>query len=172
MTLELAQRSFADDKAIFELLEQMRSELLGALAELRELARGIHPAVLTERGLGPALDALAGRAHVPVDVGELPGERPPAGVEAAAYYLVAEALENVAKYAQASAASVRVCVKDMLDSRRMLFDPAAANGALILAFHFHPFPSLGEVRKVETGWTWHPIDTGRRPARDRYRKRT
>jgi len=112
MTLGLAQRSFADDKAICELLEQMRSELLGALAELRELARGIHPAVLTERGLGPALDALAGRAHLPVDVGDLPGERLPAGVEAAAYYLVAEALANVAKYAQASAASVRVCVKD------------------------------------------------------------
>ena len=110
--LALAQRSFADDKAICELLEQMRSELLGALAELRELARGIHPAVLTERGLGPALDALAGRAHLPVDVGDLPGERLPTSVESAAYYLVAEALVNVAKYAQASAASVRVCVKD------------------------------------------------------------
>ena len=112
MTLGLAQRRFAEDKAICELLEQMRSELLGALAELRELARGIHPAVLTERGLGPALDALAGRAHVPVDVRDLPGARLPAGVEAAAYYLVAEALANVAKYAQASAASVRVCVED------------------------------------------------------------
>ena len=63
LSLALAERDFADDKAICELLEQMRSELLGALAELRELARGIHPAVLTERGLGPALDALAGRAH-------------------------------------------------------------------------------------------------------------
>jgi signal transduction histidine kinase len=112
LSLALAERSFADDKAICELLEQMRLELLGALAELRELARGIHPAVLTERGLGPALDALAGRAHLPVDVGELPGERLPPGVEAAAYYLIAEALANVAKYAQASAASVRVCVED------------------------------------------------------------
>ena len=112
MSLALAQRRFADDKATCELLEQTRSELAGALAELRELARGIHPAVLTERGLGPALDALAGRAHVPVDVRELPGERLPAGVEAAAYYLVAEALTNVAKYAEASAASVRVCVED------------------------------------------------------------
>jgi len=67
--------------------------------------------VLTERGLGPALVALAGRAHVPVDVRELPGERLPAGVEAAAYYLVAAAPTNVAKYAEASAASVRVCVE-------------------------------------------------------------
>ena len=112
LSLALAERDFAEDKAICELLEQMRSELLGALSELRELARGIHPAVLTERGLGPALDALAGRAHLPVDLGDLPGERLPTGVEAAAYYLVAEALANVAKYAQASAASVRVCVKD------------------------------------------------------------
>jgi signal transduction histidine kinase len=112
MSLGLAQRRFADDKETCELLEQTRSELAGALAELRELARGIHPAVLSERGLGPALEALAGRAHVPVDVRELPGERLPAGVEAAAYYLVAEALTNVAKYAEASAASVRVCVED------------------------------------------------------------
>jgi signal transduction histidine kinase len=112
MSLGLAQRRFAEDKATCELLEQTRSELAGALAELRELARGIHPAVLSDRGLGPALEALAGRAHVPVDVRELPGERLPAGVEAAAYYLVAEALTNVAKYVEASAASVRVCVED------------------------------------------------------------
>jgi signal transduction histidine kinase len=112
MSLGLAQRRFADDKATCELLGQTRSELAGALAELRELARGIHPAVLSERGLGPALEALAGRAHVPVDVHELPGERLPTGVEAAAFYLVAEALTNVAKYAEASGASVRVRVED------------------------------------------------------------
>ena len=76
------------------------------------LARDIHPAVLTERGLGPALDALAGRAHLPVDVRELPGERLPLGVEAAAYYPVAEALTNVAKYAGASAASLCGWVED------------------------------------------------------------
>ena len=112
LSLALAERDFADDKAICAVFEQTRSELADTLAELRELARGIHPAVLTERGLGPALDALAGRAHVPVDVRELPGERLPAGVEAAAYYLVAEALTNVAKYAEASIATVRVCVED------------------------------------------------------------
>jgi signal transduction histidine kinase len=112
LSLALAQRRRADDPATCELLEQTRAELAGALGELRELARGIHPAVLTERGLGPALDALAGRAHVPVDVRELPGERLPPGVEAAAYYLVAESLTNVAKYAGASVATVRVCVED------------------------------------------------------------
>ena len=112
MSLGLAQRRFADHAPTQELLEQTRSELADALAELRELARGIHPAVLTERGLGPALDALAGRAHVPVDVRELPDQRLPATVEAAAYYLVAETLTNVAKYAQASAATVRARVED------------------------------------------------------------
>ena len=81
LSLALAQRRRADDPATCELLEHKRADLAGALAELRELARGLHPAVLTERGLGPALDALAGRAPVPVDVSELPGERLPPGVE-------------------------------------------------------------------------------------------
>jgi signal transduction histidine kinase len=83
-------------------------ELDSALEELRELARGIHPAVLADRGLEPALSALAGRAPLPVDVAEAPPERLPAPVEAAAYFVVAEALTNVAKYAQATHASVAV----------------------------------------------------------------
>ena len=78
------------------------------LEELRELARGIHPAVLTERGLGPALDALLTRAPVPVEIVELPEERLPAPVEAAAYYVVAEAITNVGKYAHASHATVGI----------------------------------------------------------------
>ena len=81
-----------------------RTELDQALAELREIARGLHPAVLTDRGLGPALDALATRAPIPVDVARAIEARLPAPVEAAAYYVVAEALTNVAKYAQASEA--------------------------------------------------------------------
>ena len=77
-------------------------ELQTSLAELRELARGIHPAVLTERGLGPALEALVTRAPVPVTVEADAGARLPAPVEAAAYFVVSEALPNVAKYAQAT----------------------------------------------------------------------
>ena len=87
-------------------------ELTLALAELRELARGLHPAVLTDRGLDAAVEMLAGRSPVPVTIEAMPEERLPEAVEAAAYYLIAEALTNVAKYAQASTASVRVAEND------------------------------------------------------------
>jgi signal transduction histidine kinase len=91
-----------------ELLSATREELAQGLEELRELARGLHPALLTERGLGPALDALVTRAPVPVDIEEVPDERLTAPVEAAAYYVVVEAITNVAKYAQASSATVSI----------------------------------------------------------------
>jgi signal transduction histidine kinase len=90
------------------LLESAQAELARGLEELRELARGIHPVVLTERGLGPALDALAARAPLPVDVTGVPEERLAPSVEAAAYYVVAEAITNVAKYAHATAATVTI----------------------------------------------------------------
>ena len=95
-----------------ELLTEANAELGMALEELRELARGIHPAVLTERGLGPALASLADRAPVPVELNGLPRERLPGQVEAAAYYVVSEALANVAKYAHASSVNVRVVRED------------------------------------------------------------
>ena len=91
-----------------ELLEGAREEARAALEDLRELARGIHPAVLTDRGLRPALEALAERAPLPVDVLRVPEERLPGAVEAAAYFVVAESLTNVAKYAEASHAEVSV----------------------------------------------------------------
>jgi PAS domain S-box-containing protein len=93
-----------DTRAI---LSRAREELDLALGELRELARGIHPAVLTDRGLGAALEALAARAPVPVEV-EMPEERLPEPVEAAVYYVASEALTNMAKYAGASHARVVV----------------------------------------------------------------
>jgi signal transduction histidine kinase len=89
-------------------LAEADTELDHALEELRELARGIHPAVLTDRGLEAAIQTLADRAPVPVELTHLPEERLPESVEAAIYYLVAEAITNVAKYAQASCASVAV----------------------------------------------------------------
>jgi PAS domain S-box-containing protein len=110
LALRLAQAQLHRDPDTAErMLVDAQQELSEALADLRELARGIHPAILTDRGLGPALEALAARAPLPVEVGELPEERLPGPVEAAAYYVVAEGLTNVVKYAQAT--EVRVSVE-------------------------------------------------------------
>jgi signal transduction histidine kinase len=104
-------------------LDDVADGLEAVLEELREIARGIHPAVLAEGGLGPALTALARRCPVPVDVHVQVPCRLPGPVEIAAYYVVSEALTNTAKHADASAAEVeaeviagecvlRVCVRD------------------------------------------------------------
>jgi PAS domain S-box-containing protein len=110
LALRLAQSKLEDDPdAAAQLLEGATGELSQALAELRELARGIHPAILTDRGLEPALESLVGRTPVPVEVAtSLDGERLPPPVEAAAFYVVSEALANVAKYAHARSVAVRV----------------------------------------------------------------
>jgi signal transduction histidine kinase len=109
LTLRLAQANVRKDP---EKAEQMlfaaQEELTLALGELRELARGIHPAILSDRGLSVALEALAGRAPIPVELSELPGEPLPEAIEAAAYFVVAEALTNVVKYAHASQATVSI----------------------------------------------------------------
>jgi PAS domain S-box-containing protein len=97
-----------DPDAAAELLDEAVEELAGATAELRELARGIHPAILTDRGLGAALKALAARAPVPVEVTSTVEERLPPAVEAAVYFVAAEALTNVARYADATRAEVRI----------------------------------------------------------------
>lgn len=98
----------SDPRGAREVLTEAQGDLTRGLAELRELARGIHPAVLTERGLGPALDAMLERAPVSVEITEVPEQRLPAPVEAAAYYVVAEAVTNVGKYAPASCAKVSI----------------------------------------------------------------
>jgi PAS domain S-box-containing protein len=108
LALRLAQARLKDaPEEADRLLAGAGEELGHALEELRELARGIHPAVLTERGLSAALETLAGRAPVPIEV-KVPPERLPPSVEAAVYYVISESLANVAKYAEASA--VEVCV--------------------------------------------------------------
>jgi PAS domain S-box-containing protein len=108
LSLRLAQSKVDSDPAgARQVLESAREELTSALDDLRELARGIHPAVLTDRGLGAAIEALATRSPVPVDV-ETTDERLPRAVEAAAYYVIAESLANVSKYADASEVTVRV----------------------------------------------------------------
>ncbi len=106
--LAQVRRRTDTDPAAAVMLDRAQAELGTSLAELRELARGIHPAVLTERGLGPALSALATRAPVPVTIDADGGERLPGPVEIAAYFVVSEALANVAKYAQATEATVAI----------------------------------------------------------------
>ena len=98
----------SDPEAARAMLTAAGDELTLALDELRELARGLHPAILSDRGLRAAVEMLAGRAPVVVEIAAVPDERLPQPVEAAAYYLIAEALTNVAKYAQASTVRVRV----------------------------------------------------------------
>jgi PAS domain S-box-containing protein len=97
-----------DPEQARRLLETAGDELAAGLEDLRELARGIHPAVLSDRGLAAALEDVAHRAPVPVDVASVPAERLPESVEVAAYYLVSEALTNTAKYAEASSATLSI----------------------------------------------------------------
>jgi PAS domain S-box-containing protein len=113
VSLRLALDRLDDDPAAArKLLMGAADELSVALEELRELARGLHPAVLAERGLGAAVESLACRVPVPVEVVAMPAERLPEPIEAAAYYLVAEALTNVAKHAQATTVQIRVAEMD------------------------------------------------------------
>jgi PAS domain S-box-containing protein len=108
LDVQVARRRLAKDPSdVGPFLEKLGHELQEASAELRELARGIHPAVLTERGLTAAVGALATRCTVPVEVVDALEERLPPAIEATAYFTVAEALTNVAKYAEASHAVVR-----------------------------------------------------------------
>jgi PAS domain S-box-containing protein len=109
LALRLAQGRLEEDpEDARAILTGAGEELALALEELRELARGIHPAILTDRGLAAALQSLADRAPYEVSLDAVPEERLPAQVEAAAFYVVSESLTNVAKYAQASVARVSV----------------------------------------------------------------
>jgi signal transduction histidine kinase len=108
LSLRILRSKVEDDPDAARELDSARHELDQALDELRELARGIHPSVLSDRGLEAALDGLARRAPLPVELEQTPAERLPDQVESAAYFVVAEALTNVAKYAEATHASVNV----------------------------------------------------------------
>jgi PAS domain S-box-containing protein len=124
LMLRLAARRHPDDAD----LSRAGDELSQALQELRELARGIHPAVLTERGLEPAVRALADRAPLPVDLEvSIGAQRLPGPVEAAAYYVVSEALTNVAKYADAS--HVRVAIERIDAAARITVADDGIGGA-------------------------------------------
>ena len=112
-------------------LDSAITELREALEELRELARGIHPAMLTNYGLEPAVAALAVRSPVPVEIAAMPEERLPPPVEAAAYYIIAEAITNVAKYAAAS--HITVTVDQVGDCTRVEVTDDGVGGADLAA---------------------------------------
>jgi signal transduction histidine kinase len=112
------------DSSLRALVAETAQGLAGALQELRELPRGIHPSVLTEEGLCPALESRAERSAVPVRLLDAPQGRFPAAVEAAAYFVVSEALANTAKHARASEARVAVKQSDS----RLVVEVAAVGG--------------------------------------------
>jgi signal transduction histidine kinase len=112
LELRLLHRRVEDQPEITPLVDSLSERLSSALAELRELARGIHPTILTDQGLAPAIDALADRAPVTVRAAVGVEQRLSEPVEAAAYFVVAEALTNVVKYAQASAVDVDIRCTD------------------------------------------------------------
>jgi signal transduction histidine kinase len=147
------------DGEVATMLDEAVAELQSSLDELRELARGIHPAVLTDRGLEAALRTLADRAPVPVDVTCSMPDRLPAGVETAVYFVVAEALTNVAKYAQAEHATVRVTGRDgtalveVADDGRGGADVAAGSGLRGLADRVAALDGRLEVASPPGGGT-------------------
>ncbi len=109
MELGRARAKFGNDpEGAKELLDRAHIEAKEALTELRNLVRGVHPPILTERGLDPALSGLAALCPIPVDVHVEVPVRPKPAVEAVAYFMVAEALTNVAKHSRASHVNVVV----------------------------------------------------------------
>jgi PAS domain S-box-containing protein len=108
LALRLARERLDQPEEAGALLDEAIEDLVRVTRELRELARGIHPAVLTQGGLEPALRALAASARVPARLGALPRRRMPQPVEATVYFLVAEALTNVTRYAEAGGVEIDV----------------------------------------------------------------
>jgi signal transduction histidine kinase len=158
---------------VHEELAAVGSELGQVLEELRETSRGIHPAILSEGGLGPALRTLARRSSVPVQLDVNTNARLPERIEVAAYYVVSEALTNVAKHARASAVQVDVDVNDGLlrlairDDGVGGADPRRGSGLIGLkdrveatggAISVQSHPGEGTSILVEL-----PVDSGRLP---------
>jgi signal transduction histidine kinase len=114
LELSLLEERLDDDPEVAARLAGARAEIAASLGELREVARGLHPAVVSAHGLEVALEQLAARAAVPVTLDVRVGARLPESLEVAAFYIVSESLANVGKYAQASGARVEVTRDDAL----------------------------------------------------------
>jgi signal transduction histidine kinase len=171
MGLGLAKEKVAEDpEAAAKMVEEAHGEVKLALQELRDLARGIHPAVLTDRGLGPALSSVASRCTVPVRVTAELDERPAEAIEGIAYFTASELLQNISKHAQATQAAVEVW---RADNRLMLqvtddgvggADPSAGSGLAGLAERLAAVDGLLAVHSPQGGPT--PI-TAELPWRER-----
>jgi PAS domain S-box-containing protein len=139
IALRLARAKLEHPAEAGPMLDEAIDDLAQVTRELRELARGIHPAVLTHGGLGPALRALAARSRVPASLGVVPGRRMPQRVEATVYFVVAEALTNVTRYAEAERIEIEVADErahvavEVRDDGRGGADPARGSGLRGLA---------------------------------------
>jgi signal transduction histidine kinase len=130
----LAASMIEHDERVREILEQLQQETLEALENLRDLARGIYPPLLGDKGLEAALVAQAAKSPIPIEVHANGIGRSSKDVEAAMYFCVLEALQNVAKYARAGRADVRLSASDdaltfMVEDDGIGFDPATASGS-------------------------------------------
>jgi signal transduction histidine kinase len=160
LALRVAQTKLGDtaDPAVRLSLEQASSEARAALAELRELARGIHPQVLTEAGLAAAVESLADRSPIDVSVDVAAG-RFSSAVEGAAYFVVSEALANVAKYANARHADVRTSWRpdwltiEIADDGIGGADPASGSGLRGLADRLAAIDGTLEITSPTGGGT-------------------
>jgi PAS domain S-box-containing protein len=134
LRLGLVERRLSPDDALLDLVREARAELDAGLADLRELARGIHPAVLTDHGLSAAVRALTDRCGLPVELRDELSERLEPAVETALYYTVAESLANVVRYAEASSATVILrsadgwAIAEIADDGRGGADPGRGSG--------------------------------------------
>jgi signal transduction histidine kinase len=133
-------------------LSRIGAGLIDVLDEIREISRGIHPAVLTQGGLGPALRSLARRSAVPVELDLRTGHRLPGKVEVAAYYLVSEGLTNAAKHSQASVVRVDLAEEDgvvllaIRDDGMGGADPTQGSGLIGLSDRVEALGGTVEIR--------------------------
>jgi signal transduction histidine kinase len=158
--LRIAQETLREDPAAAEaMLASVGEDLKLALEELRELARGLHPAVLNDRGLEPALQSLANRAPFPVEIVGVPPLRLDEGIEAAVYYFVAESLTNATKHAEASEARIVIThakeevVVTIGDNGRGGADAAGGSGLRGLADRIEALGGRFELESPSGGGT-------------------
>ena len=153
LSLRLLESDLEPDSAASRDLAVLRTELDAALEELRELARGIHPSILTDRGLAAALATLAGRSTVPVELDVDSCGKLPLSVQTTAYFVVAEALTNASKHANSDRIEVRVAVSDghatvdVHDDGSGGVDPARGSGLRGLADRVS---ALGGTLEIES----------------------